>query len=248
MNNLKIALENVMQNDVAPFERGAEHKFTKKFEREISRISRKAARVGAAAPKAGARRIASLAVAAAAVFSLGMAVGALTTGFKITSYNREFDGKPAKRFTVAYIENAPETVETLYTIGELPEELKLRRTVFNDERTRAFTTYIPDRDALKNGDEYVYDFIYLRQFTREAFGEGYPASDYVAYKELTLGGCPAWFITYERFYGDDAVLIWDAGDYIFELSGNLTEERALGLAGSVEIYDGEITTNEFEEV
>lgn len=245
MNYLKTALENVMQKDIAPYEQGAEHKFSRKFEREISRIS---ARIGRKAHTGGARRTAALAAAAAVVFSLGIAVGAITTGFKISSYNREFDGKPAKMFTVDSVENAPKTVETVYTVGELPKELTRRRTVFNDERTEAFTTYIPDRDTLIYGDRYVYDFIYFRQFTREGFGEGYPASDYVTYKELTFGGHPAWFITYERFYGDEAVLIWDAGDYIFELSGNFTEERAVELAGSVEICDGEITTGEFEEV
>ena len=244
MNDLKIALENVMQSEIAPYERemGAEHIFSKKFEREIARI-------GAGRPRrSGARQLAAFAAAAVAVFSLGIAVGAITTGFNISSYNREFDGKPAKLFTVDSTENSPKTIETVYTVGGLPEELTRRRTNFNEERTQAFTTYIPDRDTIRYGDRYVYDFIYFRQFTREAFSEVYLASDYVTYKELMFGESSAWFITYEHFYGDEAVLVWDAGDYILELSGNFDEEQALELAGSVEAYYGEITPGEFEEV
>lgn len=242
MNNLKIALGNVMQSDIAPYEQGAEHIFSKKFERKISRIAAKKS------AKIPARRLVTFAAAALAVFSLGIAVGAITTGFNISSINREFDGKPAKLFTVAGMDDSPKTIETVYTIGALPEELTLRRTNFNEEHTKAFTTYIPDRDTIRYGDRYVYDFIYFRQFTREAFSEGYLASDYVTYKELMFDESPAWFITYERFYGDEAVLIWDEGDYIFELSGNFGEEQALELASSVEVYYGEITPGEFEEV
>lgn len=242
MNNLKIALGNVMQSEIAQYEQGAEHIFSKKFEREIARIGAKKTR------GPGARRLVTFAAAALAVFSLGIAVGAITTGFRISSYSREFDGKPAKLFTVDSIESSPKTIETVYTVGGLPGELTQRRTSFNEERTEVHTIYTPDRDTIRYGDRYVYDFIWFGQFTREAFSEGYLASDYVTYKELTFGESPAWFITYEHFYGDDAVLIWDAEDYIFELNGNFDEETALELAGSLEVYGREITEGEFEEV
>lgn len=245
MNNLKIALENVMQSEIKSYESGAEHKFSREFEREIARIAK---RTAAGAPRIHISRIAAVAAAVVTAFSMGIAVFAITTGFRISSRYREFDGKPAKLFTVDSTDNCPKTLETMYTIGDLPERLTRRRTNINEENTTAWTMYLPDRDGIINDDMYLYDAIHLSQYTREAFGNVYLASDYVTYRELTVGECPAWFITYEHFYGSESVLVWDAEDYIFELRGNFTEDRALELAGSLEVYDRDITPGEIEEV
>lgn len=72
--------------------------------------------------------------------------------------------------------------------------------------------------------------------------------DYVAYKQLTVNGGQAYFITRERYYGMEAFLLWESEDYIFTLSGALSEERAIELAGSLVVYDGETPFSGLREV
>ena len=64
--------------------------------------------------------------------------------------------------------------------------------------------------------------------------------EYVTYETLTVNGGQAYFITRERFYGLESYLFWESENYIFTLKGSFSEERALELANSLKVYDGEI--------
>ena len=251
MNNFKTALENVMQKDIERFENSEEYEFSAEFEKNMAALSKRASG-GARPKKMRIGRIFAATAAAVALFAMGTLAGAVSSGFKITTEKKsEYNfGLPVNIFTAANTENCPQTLETIYAVGDIPEWTKSRRISIHDDNKVVSTLYMASSPAdnfkgiFSDGDMVFYRTVNLCQSTKDSFRSSYSAADYVSYKELTVDGRPAYFITRERFYGRESSLIWEGEDYIFELIGNLTEERAVKLAGSLVVFDGEIANNE----
>lgn len=241
MNALKTALENVMRRDAERYESAPEHEFSPEFERKMSALSKRAAKPR----KARIGRIFAAVAAAAALFATGTLAGAVSSGFSITRATRY--GLPAKLFTAADTEDCPAAIETVYLLGGFPDrQLSISSS---DERTHVSSTYFPaPRDEMYYDELFMPKVLFLDQEIKESFKFSYTDMDYVAYKTLTINGGQAYFITRERFYGMQSFLIWENEDYIFKLSGSFSEEKALELAGSLEVYDGEIPYRGFWEV
>lgn len=237
MNNLKTALENVMQKDIERFENGAEHEFSAEFEKNMAELSKRVS--GSKRPKRMriGRVIAAVAVAVA-LFAAGTLAGAVSSGFNISkkSYS-DYNGKPVNIFTAVDTEGCPKTVETVYRLGGFPDELVNQSKSAASVSSRYFSAPI---EEFRNDELYFAKMIWLWQETKDTFEFSYTDMDYVTYKTLTVNGGQAYFITRERFYGMEAFLIWESEDYIFTLSGSFSEERAVELANSLVVYDGEV--------
>lgn len=248
MNNFKKALENVMQKDIERFENAAEHEFSVKFESEMSKLSERSECSGKVVKKRPKLRLVKVLVAAAAavaLFAVGTLAGAVSSGFDVTQVM--WHGLPGNLFTAADTEGCPTTVETVYTLDGFPKE----QFSISNSRDGAMVSsmYFPaPREELYNDEMYMAKIIHLDQETKETFEFKYTDMDYVTYKQLTVNGGQAYFITRERYYGMDAYLLWESEDYIFTLCGSFSEERAVELAGSLVVYDGEIPFSGFKEV
>ncbi|MBD5384457.1 MAG: DUF4367 domain-containing protein [Ruminococcaceae bacterium] len=235
MNNLKTALENVMQKDIERFENGAEHEFSAEFEKKMAELSKRSS--GRKRPKRmRIVRVFAAVAAAVALFAMGTLAGAVSSGFSVTrttGYNL-----PAKLFTAADTEGCPTTIETVYTLGGFPEELFTVDNIHNGTSVRS-EYYPAPVEEIYNDEMYLIKMIFLYQETKETFRFKYTDMEYITYKQLTVNGGQAYFITRERYYGIESFLIWESEDYIFTLCGSFSEERALELAGSLMVYDGE---------
>lgn len=257
MDNLKKALENAMQKDIARYENGAEHEFSAKFESEMSKLSERASghsgKVVRKRPKLRIVKVFAAVAAAVALFSAGTLAGAVSSGFNITQSKRY--GLPAKLFTAADTENCPKTIETVYILDGFPMN-QFSISDYNIQyvdstssigvRSEYFSAPFEWDDlnggmyAPKDDELYMAKTLFLSQDTKETFRFNYTDMYYVNYKQLTVNGRQAYFVTRERFYGMESFLFWETEDYIFTLSGCLSEETALKLADSLVVYDGEM--------
>lgn len=250
-DNLRTALLNSVQKDIERLETAAEHEFSPKFESEMKRfISSKSGkkRTGRTVLK-----IAAAAAAAALTLAVGMFAGAVSSGFDITQSKKksEYNGFPTNIVTYTNAEGAPETLETIYTLGKLPDKLELRTTCLHEDKKGMSTIFMPkpyDENDRFTDEMWGYRMINLVQDTKETFKSSFTTAEYVSHKELTVNGRQAYFITRDAYYGQEASLIWDGGDYIFELLGCFTEERAVELANSLIPFEGELHNGETVEV
>lgn len=255
MDNLKKALEHAMQKDIGRYA-DAEHEFSAEFESEMIKLSKNVSENPGKIKKRPRLRFVKVIVAAAAavaLFAAGTLAGAVSSGFDVARTTRL--GLPSKLFTAVDTEDCPKTVETVYMLDGFPMN---QISIFtNDERTWTGAMYLPapfepdkngDMYAPTNDELYMAKIMHLRQYTKDTFEFEYTDMDYVTYKQLTVNGGQAYFITRERFYGMEAFLLWESEDYIFVLSGAFSEERALELANSLVVYDGEIPFSGFREV
>lgn len=244
MDNLKKALENVMQKDIGRFEDGAEHEFSAEFERKMAGLSARSNHSkGKAHKKLRVGRIIAAAAAAVMLFAVGTFAGAASVGgfTKTREVRKDYNlGLPVNVFKAMDTDNSPKTLETIYTLDGISEELTSR--YINDDKTVARATYLPaDKSEIANDELYFARIIGLTQSTKAAFVRAYSEADYVMYKELTIDGKQAYFITRERYYGQSSSLIWETDEYIFELQSNfMSEERALALADTLVVFDGVI--------
>ncbi len=247
-DNLKAALQNVMKSDIERYETAAEYEFSPKFVRNMKRLTKMSS--GKKHIRLGVRMAAAV-VAAAATFAVGTFAGAVSSGFSITKSNKYYyNGFPANVVTYTDTEGCPETLETVYTIGKLPDKIALRTVSLNEDNKTISTVFMPDvYDDSKLYDEiWAYRHINLVQSTKDQFESSFSAANYVSHKEIEFNGKRAYFITREHFFGQESSLIWDGGDYIFELLGYFTEEHAVELAKSLVPFDGELRDREIVEV
>lgn len=262
MDNLKKALENAMQKDFARYENGAEHEFSAEFESEMSKLSeRYTGKVVKKRPRLRIVKVFAAVAAAVALFSAGTLAGAVSSGFNITQSKRY--GLPAKLFTAADTEGCPTTIETVYMLDGFPMNqftIAEYNYHFVDSTSSIgvgseyFSAPFEWDDlnggmyAPKDDELYMAKTLFLNQDTKETFDFKYTDMDYVNYKQLTVNGRQGYFITRERYYGTQAYLFWETEDYIFTLSGCLSEETALKLADSLVVYDGEMPFSGLREV
>lgn len=249
-DNLKTALQNVMQSDMERYETAAAHEFSPEFERKMKRLTKTPSRKKHI--RLGVRIVAATA-AAMATFAVGTFAGAVSSGFDITQSKKEseYNGFPVNIVTYTNSEGAPETLETIYTLGKLPDKLELRKTCLHEDKKGMSTIFMPkpyDENDRFTDEMWGYRMINLVQDTKETFKSSFTTAEYVSHKELTVNGRQAYFITRDAYYGQEASLIWDGGDYIFELLGCFTEERAVELANSLIPFEGELHNNEIVEV
>lgn len=238
-DNLKTALHNVMQSDIEHYEAADDHAFSPKFEREMQQLAKRSLRkkhIGF-----GTRIAASIAVAAA-IFAAGTLVGAASSGFTVIKNNKtRYNGLPANVLKYANTAGYPQTLETVYTLGDIPDKLVLRSSSLHEDNKCISTLFLPDINNFFDDDEMKpYRTINLCQSTKDSFELKYPLVDYVSCKEIEVDGIQAYFLTCERFCGPESSLVLDGGDYIFEIIGFFNEERAVELAKSIVPYNGEI--------
>lgn len=235
---------SAMQKDIGRFE-DTEHRFSEKFEGEMRKLSENVSDKTKKRHKPRFVKVIALAAAAVALFAGGTFAGAASSGFSITSSTRM--GLPSKLFTALDTEGCPETVETVYTLGGFAENVM---SVYDGKNKTSVTSYYypapfePDANgelfAPKDDELYMAKTILLEQETKKTFRFEYADMEYVTCKPLEINGRQGYFITRERFYGMESFLFWESGEYVFTLSGSFSEERAVELADSLTVFNGEL--------
>lgn len=113
--------------------------------------------------------------------------------------------------------------ENLYQITDLPYGY-----VIEDE-TLSIRNHVVIYVNEASGKSFMF-----RQFTKEAFDVHYD-SEGAYFEETEINGHSALYMEVNKNDYMSCLLLWDNGDYILEISGNLSKDELLTLAKSAEI-------------
>lgn len=143
-------------------------------------------------------------------------VGALVTGgFKSIEKSDH-----TEIFNIDYA-NAPQTIEYLYYISDLPDEYKLTVSDVNIDISAIFD--------YETDDGHNFSF---NQVVKSAY-KSYIDTENYKIEEIIIDNKNGIFVAFEN----ESLLVWDNGDFVLELYGNFTKEEMLDLAKSIKIKD-----------
>lgn len=240
-NNLQIALEKVIEKETSAYEQGGEHTFSPDFEKEMNALVKKSGRGHSKKSRIGMIILA----AAMTVLTLGAGAMAQSTGFIVSSAkNDDIFRVPMRYFTYEDKGDSSKTIETFYTISGLSDKYTYKSTVCVEENLSYTTLYLTS-DSLSG--IYDYNLISLSQSVKSEFEERFIDAKYSHFEEFVYNERPAYYAYYERYYGREAMLVWEDGEYCFSLKGNLTKEKAMEMADSLVPAEMKTGLNEIEE-
>ena len=113
-------------------------------------------------------------------------------------------------------ENGSQTIEYKYALDPVPEGFEILRR--DTRTTRVCTSYL-NRAA----DQ----IIILYQYVRSSYEGNYYSEKYVI-KDAVINGSPGLYIDCGRGSGYSHI-VWDDGDYIFEIIADLTKKETADL-------------------
>lgn len=181
-------------------------------------------------------KIALSMAAAAAVLGISITAGAAaTSGFtKKSGYDRDLK-QPLVIFSAANSEGAPSVIEKCYMPTVLPDFGEyVCSPALTDNGTYFSVMYI---DQTPENPLINLDILVARQWTKKTFSQEYLDMENVEVHESKVNSCPAYVITEEHYFGYFTSVVWDNGDYIFEVQGYFPEDKAIRIAESVEVNE-----------
>ncbi len=141
-------------------------------------------------------------------------------GWVVVFVSRDFHGTVRHEYTLLNAknyENAPLTIECVYTLNSVPEGFELIETI--PSPTSVYTLY---ENSLTD------QTIALSQWVKSHFAP-HVNTEHRAPEEIAINGSTGLYIDLSRD-SDKTLLIWDNGDYIFELSADLDKKATIDLA------------------
>lgn len=143
--------------------------------------------------------------------------------------SQDFRGEVHKEYTRIFptnTENCPATIEEKYYLPELPEEFE----VYETEQT-SLNVYISYRDYSTR------ETIVFRQIVKPDFPTMHLNTEQCDFQEVDINGHCALLLDYNSIGKKYSGVIWDNGDYVIELCGNLSKNQIIDLAKSTKIYE-----------
>ncbi|MGN0182957.1 MAG: DUF4367 domain-containing protein [Candidatus Ornithomonoglobus sp.] len=227
---LKSILEESARLEWDKYENVSEHKFSLKHRLAMKRIFKlyekntRAIR-STAVSKQKKRRLTRKTVLAAIVIVFLAALAGCTAAYFVS---QSFRGDVHREYTRIFpinTENCPTTIEEKYYLSEVPEGFEVLET---DSTSRiVYTSYINSSTG---------ETITLRQFVKTDFSPIHFNTEKCDFQEVDINGHCALLLDYssvgEKFSG----VIWDNGDYVIELCGNLYKNQIIDLAKIAKVY------------
>lgn len=237
-DNLKTALDELYNEESSPFLIGEFVEFSPKFNRKMKNLISGKKKSAVSMSKHAFKAI-MIAAAAAAVLGISLTAGAaVTRGFTVTEGFSKLWKRPTIKFTAPADNNSPKTLEELYTPTMFPEGKNYDYSVWvNNDKNEFAAFYRSTREEVFDQPFWRDRDFEFRQYTRETFAATFETPEYVDVSETKVNGCPAYLITEEHYSGYDNTVIWDNGDYIMELYGNLSVDELIRIAESAAINE-----------
>lgn len=150
---------------------------------------------------------------------------AVITGFTAAYFiSRSFRGEIHKNSTVLFpiaTENCPSVIENKYYIAELPDG-------FEEEESDSTPFY----EFVSYENKQTGQTITFRQWAKNEFDSTRLNTEKGELEEEQINGHSGFFLDVSNITDDAFFVIWDSGDYILELAGNLSKNSLLNLANS----------------
>ncbi len=216
----KAILEQVCAAKFSLPEEAPEHRFSYRHKRNMERIL---ASVDSAPNEVTARRTVQkrslkrcIIIAAVLVFL------AAFVGFTMPYFiSQNFRGDVHREYTRIYptnTENCPATIEEKYALPEVPEGFEVYET-----DSTPFDEYI----CYKNNQ--TRQIIVFQQMVKKDFGTMHLNTEGFQLEEIEINGYSGLYIDFSRNGHVASWMMWDNGDYVFEIFANLDKESTLDL-------------------
>lgn len=216
----KNILQEMCDEEFAEYETSEEHKFSLRHRRKMKKLFREydkkyASNISEKKTTRSRRRIAAVAIAATVFIASCVTVGALTIGFR---HIQESDH--TEIFNIDY-ENAPQTIEYLYYISDLPDEYKLTDSDVDIDISAGFFYETEDGRIFKFNQ--VVKSIYKSYINTEKY----------KMEKVIIDNKNGVFIAFEN----ESLLVWDNGDYVLEIYGKFAKNELISLAKSAKVKE-----------
>ena len=153
---------------------------------------------------------------------------ALLAGFVLVYISKSFRGTVNEDNTQLFAintENCPETIEYEYYLPVLPEGFEFVKQDISFYHV--YTTY-----ANKLSEQTTT----LSQYAKKIYKKRYNTEDH-NFEEIEINGHEGICIYFSEPEHARMIVIWDNGDYILEVSGNLPKNNLINLAESAKILE-----------
>lgn len=153
---------------------------------------------------------------------------ALLTGFMLVYFSKNFHGTVYNDNTQLFAintENCPITIEYEYYLSNLPDGFEMV-----EHNSSSYDVYILYEN---NSSDQV---ITLTQYTKSGFNTHYN-TEYYNFEEIEINDYNGVCLDFSNDERDSSIVIWDDGEYILEISGNIAKKELLGLAKSAKVLE-----------
>lgn len=162
------------------------------------------------------------------IFFAVIICAALLTGFMLVYFSKDFHGTVYNDNTQLFAintENCPITIEYEYYLSDLPDGFEM---VEHD--SSSYEVYILYENTLSG------QVITLSQYTKEKFTPHYN-TEHDNFEEIEFNDQQGIFIDLSNNEHFGSIVVWDHGDYILEIIGDLPKNRLVNLAESAKVLE-----------
>ena len=214
---LENVLDEVLRRDFMPFDKPCKHRFSLRHRRGMKKLF--SANTGF--EKVNARIPIRKRLLVALVLVLLMALAGISAAANFGgSFIGQFSFMPNAAGVTSVVsldaQNENNFISDIYKLNALPEGYVYNEYCGSLDRT--FTYY-------RNG---AGDLLIMMQFVKKEFRPEYD-SLFSGFMETSVGGMSGYYSIWEEFTD----LVWDNGEYIFELNGKLPVEELIKAAESL---------------
>lgn len=215
---LESVLDEVLRRDFMPFDKPCEHRFSLRHRRGMKKLfSASDTRFEKTPMRIPVRkRLAVVLMLALLMAMAGISAAANFGGSFIGSFGfmKNASGLTSVVSLDAY--NKSNFISDIYKLNALPEGYAYKEYWGSLDRTITFYRNSTD------------DYLMMMQSVKEEFNREYDSA-FSGFTETSVGGMSGYYSTVEE-YTD---LVWDNGEYIFELNGRLPVEDLIKTAESL---------------
>lgn len=162
------------------------------------------------------------------IFFILILCAAIVTGFTIAFFSRNFYGTVYNDSTQIFAvntENCLTTIEYEYYLSELPDGFEMTK---HDSLSFDVYTVYEDKSSGKR--------ISFSQCAKNCFSPHYNTEKH-DFEEIDVNGHAGLCIDFSDDKHNRSIVVWDNGDYILEIVGNLSKNELLNLAESAKILE-----------
>lgn len=221
-------IDEMAERDLARYAEISAFKTTKKHDRAMQRIFKRYERNTRRLRPQNEIRVRN--VQKRIIVALVVIILAVFTGFTAAYFiSRSFQGEVHKDNTELFpidMENCPTVIEDKYYLSELPEGFE--EDEYDSTPFREFISFVNKQ----TGQTITFDQIVKTDFDPIHFN-----TEEGELVEVEINEHCGIFLDLSNDKRSQTLLIWDNGDYIIELSGNLSKEDIIDLAKSAKILE-----------
>lgn len=208
--SLDIECEHISELDIV------EHQFSAKFEKKMKKLIQRREKPYFELISTAGRRAACVIVALAAISASVFSVKAVREAVYdfIVKHFADHD-----EVTVICDDDCPQTIQDEYCISKIPDAFT--ETEYSKDSISIYAVYSADNDK----------YIVFGQYAKPSYNM-FIDNEHTTLDIYTDSDDQTYSI-YETY--EDHIIIWDNGEYVFEISGNLNKDEMLELCRSIKI-------------